>query len=181
MIPSVIGGSIGLMVGGPLAALVGVSIPMMTRRIRVRNRRPQPPIRLVLMLLLIELRSGLSVLAALQEVSRALPDEVEVRRVARLATVMGLTGSIGQCHDTLRPILAQLARAQRSGASLTATVRRMLEQDLARQRSERLAKSRSLPVRLMLPVTLLMLPGLVLFLYAPSLLGMFDDLVGTWN
>jgi hypothetical protein len=35
-----------------------------------------------------------------------------------------------------------------------------------------------LPVKLMLPVTLLMLPGLVLLLYGPSLLGMFSELTG---
>jgi hypothetical protein len=33
----------------------------------------------------------------------------------------------------------------------------------------------------MLPVTLLMLPGLVLMLYAPSLIGLFDDLTGAWS
>lgn len=75
-------------------------------------------------------------------------------------------------------MLGQLARAQRSGASLTDTVRRLIEDDLAGERTARLARARSLPTRLMVPVTLLMLPGLVLLLYAPSLIAVFEELVG---
>ena len=33
-------------------------------------------------------------------------------------------------------------------------------------------------MKLMIPVTLLMLPGMLLFMYAPSLLAMFEDLTG---
>jgi hypothetical protein len=55
-----------------------------------------------------------------------------------------------------------------------------MDEDLARERAKRLAKARSLPVRLMIPLTLLVLPGLVLLLYAPSLVQLFDDLTGAW-
>jgi hypothetical protein len=44
-----------------------------------------------------------------------------------------------------------------------------------------LVKARSLPVKLMVPITLLMLPGLVLVIYAPTLFGLFSDLTGTWQ
>jgi hypothetical protein len=54
----------------------------------------------------------------------------------------------------------------------------MLEVRLAADKASRIARARTLPVRLMIPVTLLMLPGLILLLYAPSLLAMFDDLTG---
>jgi hypothetical protein len=57
----------------------------------------------------------------------------------------------------------------------------MLEQSLAEERTRRLARARSLPVRLMVPVTLFMLPGLVLMLYAPSLFQLFDELTGAWS
>ena len=63
-------------------------------------------------------------------------------------------------------------------ASLAGTVHRMIDTDLAEERSRRLARARSLPTRLMIPVTLLMLPGAVLLGYAPSLIAVFDDLVG---
>jgi pilus assembly protein TadC len=92
--------------------------------------------------------------------------------------VSGLVTALQYADDGLRPVVAQLARAQRSGASLSGAVRKMLESELAADKARRIARARTLPVRLMVPVTLLMLPGLVLALYAPSLLGMFEDLTG---
>jgi hypothetical protein len=56
----------------------------------------------------------------------------------------------------------------------------MLENELAADRARRVARARTLPVRLMIPLTLLMLPGLILLLYAPSLLAMFEDLTGVF-
>ncbi len=78
-------------------------------------------------------------------------------------------------------MLVQLARAKRSGASLGSTVSRLIDDELAGERTARLARARSLPVRLMIPVTLLMLPGLILLLYAPALLRLLTDLAGSWS
>ena len=133
---------------------------------------------LVLLLLLVELRSGLSVLASLIEVAVSLPEYENLRRISRVARVSGLTASLAHADHRLRPVIAHLSRAQRSGASLSGTVRRLLDGELASEKARRIARARSLPVLLMLPVTLLMLPGLILALYAPSLLGMFEDLTG---
>jgi hypothetical protein len=57
-------------------------------------------------------------------------------------------------------------------------VRSLLDADIAAERSRRLERARSLPVRLIIPITLLVLPGMVLLLYAPSLLRLFADLSG---
>jgi hypothetical protein len=173
----VLGASLGVVVAGPTGAVVGPFILFAWDRIASRAE-PDPPITLVLLLILVELRSGLSVLASLIEVSNSLLRYRSLRTVARVARVSGLAASITYADDRLRPVIAQLARAQRSGASLSGAVRGMLENELASQRAERIARARALPVRLMIPVTLLMLPGLVLSLYAPSLLGMFEDLTG---
>lgn len=177
---SIVTAALGLVVGGPLGAAVGGVLPGVVSRVRHRPP-PPPPIGLVLLLLLVQLRSGLSVLAAIIAVSNALPTDASLRRVARVARVSGLTSAIDHGDDRLRPVLSQLARAQRSGASLSGAVRRMLETELATDRARRIARARTLPVRLMVPVTLLMLPGLVLLLYAPSLLGMFQDLTGVFS
>lgn len=147
---------------------------------RGREATPPPPLRAVLILLLVELRSGQSVLGAIQETARVLPEHQGLRIVARVAAVSGLNVAIAHAPVEIRPVIAQLARAQRSGSSLSGTVRRLLEEDLAEERSRRLARARSLPTRLMVPVTLLMLPGLVILLYAPSLLGLYRDLLGGW-
>ena len=174
---AVVTGSIGLVVAGPPGAIVGAVAPHVWRILRHRSE-PDPPSTLILLLLLVQLRSGLSVLAALIAVSDAIPDYRSLRTVARVARVSGLISALPHADDDLGPVLAQLARAQRSGASLSGSVRRMLEERLTSDRARRIARARTLPIRLMIPVTLLMLPGLILLLYAPSLLAMFDDLTG---
>ena len=173
----VAGAALGTLVFGPVGGVVGGLLPPIWGRFRTR-KVVENPIRVVLLLLLVELRSGLSVLAALIEVSGSVPDYVSLRTVARVARVSGLVSALPYADEGLRGVVAQLARAQRSGASLSDAVRRMLETELAAERTRRIARARTLPVRLMIPVTLLMLPGLVLLLYAPSLLSMFEDLTG---
>lgn len=175
---SVLGGAVGVGLFGPLGGVIGVVLPLAWRWWRTRTE-PSPPLELVLLVLLVELRSGLSVLAALLQVSQALPAHSNLKIVARVATVDGLVAASEVADPELRPVLSHLARAQRTGASLSGAVRRLLEDHLASDRTKRIAKARALPVRLMIPVTLLMLPGLVLMLYAPSLLSMFRDLTGT--
>lgn len=180
MTQMVVTSSLGLAMGGiPGMLIAGLGAWVWS----YRSRRPPPPPnrQLVLVLLLVELRSGLSVLAALQSTAASLADYAVLQRVSRVATVSGLIGSVPQCDANLRPIVVQLARAQRSGASLTSAVRRMIDQDLEKMRSDKIAKARTLPVRLMIPVTLLMLPGLILVLYAPALIRTFNQLTGSWS
>lgn len=171
----VLAASLGLALAGPVGLLVGALAPSLWSRLG-RPRAPEPPMVLLLLLTLVELRGGLSVLAALTEVSASLPGYANLRVVSRVARVFGLLAALPYADERLRPVIAQLARAQRSGASLSGAMRRMLDAELAADRTRRIARARTLPVRLMIPVTLLMLPGLVLFLYAPALLGMFEDL-----
>lgn len=172
--------SVGLMVAGPVGALIGALLPRLAAMVPKKRIRA-PDIRPVLVVLLVEVRSGVSVLAALQAAADLLPDHPGLRQAARVATVSGLVSAIPVAGGKLRPVLAQLARAQISGASISGALRSLLDQDLARERAERIAIARSLPVRLMIPVTLLMLPGLILLLYAPSLLRLFQDLTGAWR
>jgi pilus assembly protein TadC len=171
--------ALGSIVAGPVGALVAALAALWTRA-RANRPDPDPEPRVVMLLLLVELRSGRSVLAALQSVASRLPHYEELRRVTRVATVSGLVSSIPECDESLRPIVSQLARAQRSGAPLSSAVHRLLDQDLARHRTVSLARARALPVKLMIPVTLLMLPGLVLLLYVPDLLRTFGQLTGSW-
>jgi len=173
----VLAASAGLVLAGPVGAALGAVAPWAWRR-STSSHPADPPSNLVLLLLLIELRAGVSVLAALIAVSESLPDYESLRTVARVARVSGLVSALPLADEALRPVVAQLARAQRSGASLAGSVRRMLDNALASDRARRLARARTLPTRLMIPVTLLMLPGLILAMYAPSLLATFEDLTG---
>lgn len=177
----VIAAAVGMLAAGPIGA-VGGGLGVLTWDWsgRFRNRPQPPPLRLVLILVLVELRSGQSVLGALQGAAHALPEHQGLTRVSRVAAVSGLTTALNHAPEDLRPVVAQLARAQSSGASLVGTVRRLLEEDLRNERARRLARTRSLPTRLMVPVTLLMLPGILLFAYGPSLVNLYQELFTTW-
>ena len=166
--------SAGLALGGPWTA-IGLLCLVGIRWTVGRRARPQP-IRPVLMVLIVELRAGRSTLAALQAAANAFPDDRQLGLASRAATVSGLTAAVDECRGPIRGVLAQLARAQRSGSAVADTVRSMLDADIAAERARRVESARSLPIRLMVPIALLVLPGMVLMLYAPSLLRTFADL-----
>ena len=172
----VLGMSVGLALGGvPLSLLAGLGtfLVTLTRRRRVS---PQRPIRSILLVILVELRGGMSVLGALGRVGKSYPHDAELQRVVRLASVAGLTAAADSASGELQRLVAQLARSSHSGAPTADMVRSMLESEIAGERSRRIEKARTLPIRLMIPIALLVLPGLVLLLYAPSLLQTWQDL-----
>jgi len=173
----VIIGSAGLAIGGLPGAMVAMAAHGVIR-LRIRLRPRSSMIRPVLIVLLVELRSGRSALGALQTVAAMFPGQHDLVVAARVATISGLTQAVLLMSGEMKGVLAQLARAQKSGAALGDTVRSMIEADIAAEKARRVARSRALPVRLIVPITLFLLPGLVLLLYAPSLLRLFDDLSG---
>lgn len=171
--------SVGLALGG----LPGMAMGALAGHVWVVRPRSKvaPPIRSLLMLLLVELRSGHSALGALQSVSQAFPDDEELTLGVRVATLEGLAAAVAATSGDLRRVFSQMARSQRSGAPLVDAVRILIEGELARERTSRMERARSLPVRLMIPTALLLLPGLVLMLYAPALLRLLDDLIGPFG
>jgi len=178
MIPIVLG-SAGLVVGGPGLAL---TVATAAKLHSMWKRSPgSPPIRPVLMVLLVELRAGRSTLAALQQAALVFPTHRQLNLAARVAAVKGLTSAVDECRGEVRRLVAQLARAQKSGSTVADAVRAMLDADIAAERSRRLERARSLPIRLIIPITLLVLPGLVLLLYAPSLLRLLSEISGPFS
>lgn len=168
-------GSAGLVaLGVPglvLSLLILSTYRHLPRRIPTNNLRP------VLMVLLVELRGGRSVLASLQAAAVRFPDDERLTRLVRIAAVTGLAAAVDESRGSMRLLLAQLARAQVSGASAADAVRRFLESDIARERARRLARMRALPVRLTVPLTLLILPGVVVLSYGPTILSLLEGLV----
>jgi pilus assembly protein TadC len=164
----------GLVLGGPLFSL-GLGFGLLVWR--YRGRKPVAgPIRPVLLMLLVELRSGYSVLAALQSVATRFPHHRELRAVATMATVAGLDRAVDVSNGEVRVLMAHLTRASARGASAADAVRRMLDSDVAREKAQRLNRARALPVRLMVPLALLVLPGVVLLAYGPILVSLIQDL-----
>lgn len=144
-------------------------------------RRKPLPVRPILITVLVELRSGLSVLAALQSATRRFPDREDLAVLTRVATVSGLDEAISTARGPLKVMVAHLARASANGSSASDAIRRMLDSDLAREKAEKLARTRSLPVQMMLPLSLLLLPGVLLISYGPTLIGLLDDLVAPFG
>ena len=167
--------SVGLALFGPVG--VGVAVVASIAHSLVPRRRDAFPLRPILIVLLVELRSGASVLSALHSAARAFPQPGDLQSAVRLATVAGLPVAVDETHGSLRTLLAHLVRAQASGSSAADAVRRMLESDIARERATRLNKTRSLPVRLMIPMALLALPGVVLISYGPLILDLLSGIV----
>lgn len=173
---AVLVGAIGLAIGGPALALVGVvsAVAVTFKPPRTRSA----PIRAVLLVILVELRSGNSILGALRSAAEVFSYDDDIVRAYRVATVSGLAAAAEESTPGLRPALVQLARAQRTGASMATTIRALIEADIAADRSRRLSRARALPVRMMVPITLLLLPGLMLIFYAPGLIGTLTDIGG---
>lgn len=171
---ALVAGAAGLALGGPWIGMGAIGLALLAKW-----RRPEAPessLRPILLILLVELRSGRSILSGLQQAALAFPDHDDLVRGTRTAMVGGLTAAVEHISGDIRRLFAQLARAQRSGAPVAGAIRSMLEADITAERSRRLARAKALPVRLMIPVALLLLPGLVLLLYAPSLLRLLDEM-----
>jgi hypothetical protein len=169
--------SAALIVAGP-AASAAVLLLVVVRRWMTREKAPvRTTLRPLLLVLLVELRAGASVLAALESTARLFPDDRALASVARLSRVIGIPATANRVGGEMRLLAAHLARAQVTGGSAADAVRRMIESDLARDRNRRMARLRSLPVRLMVPTTLLILPGVLLLAYGTSISRLFGELV----
>ena len=169
--------SAALIVAGP-AGSAAVLLLVVVRRWMTRERASvRTTLRPLLLVLLVELRAGASVLAALESTARLFPDDRALASVARLSRVVGIPATANRVGGEMRLLAAHLARAQVTGGSAADAVRRMIESDLARDRNRRMARLRSLPVRLMVPTTLLILPGVLLLAYGTSISRLFGELV----
>jgi hypothetical protein len=163
----------GLALGGPWLAVALALTAFGVKRLR--GRSPEPPIRPVLLLVLVELRAGGAALSALQRASTSFPEHLALAHTVRVASVSGLAAAMGATSGPVDRLVAQLARCQRSGAPAVEVVRSMLESDIEAERARRIERARRLPIRLMIPVALLVLPGVILLLYTPALIRLWHD------
>jgi pilus assembly protein TadC len=76
-------------------------------------------------------------------------------------------------------LLSRLAHAQLSGASVSGAVAAFLEERRSARRAAASEAGRTLPVKLMLPLGLLILPGFILLFAGPLVLLSMSDLLGT--
>ncbi len=98
----------------------------------------------------------------------------EVRALLRNARRVGLAAVLG---DESAPGLFRIAaRATVTGAPLLPAVLGHVDELRAADRQRRLERIRKLPVKLLFPLALLILPGFLVLLVSPALLGALDRL-----
>ena len=144
-----------------------------TRDIRVAREAATAEMSNLGRLMGLALRSGSSPAVALSQAAVHLETGLagEVHSIIRRAQLVGLGAALSQPdpESTGADLYRMIGRAVLTGGPLDeamATVTGELERD---QMAARLARARRLPVRLMLPLALLILPGFVLMTLAPVL------------
>ncbi len=126
------------------------------------------------------LAGGLNLGAALELAGRfahpGLTDDVGA--VLRAARTSGLGPALGRAEGPLAPLAVHLARAQSTGAALGVAIDSFADRLETEVRTRMLERVRTLPIRLVVPLTLLLLPGFLLVVVAPGVLDVVADLGG---
>lgn len=120
-------------------------------------------------LMLVAVSSGMPLATALRAASDATSGPIarQMDAVARRAFLVGTGRALIDAPPELQPLAAMLARAQVSGASVAGALEAFLE---ARRRAavfQAVAQARRLGIALIIPLTLLLLPGFGLVLFGP--------------
>lgn len=153
-------------------------------RARLRPRLPRrrgpddvDPVE-VAQLLAVALASGLPLGGSFVAVGRLLNgarrDAIE-ELVAR-GRARGLTRALIETEGPLADVAHRLARAQVSGAPIGPALDAYIDSALDARRAAAVEAARVLGVRLLLPVTLLLLPGFIALVVGPTVLDFLFDL-----
>jgi hypothetical protein len=165
--------ALGTIVAGFPGGVAALAVLEVARR-RPRRRQQPDPLGVAARLLVL-VGTGLPLVAALEAAAGSEPEIAElVRRSRRLGTAGALAGAGGP----LAPLMHRLADAASSGSPLEPTIRAFIDGERRRRHTRAVERARRLPVRLMIPMTLLVLPGFVVMVYGPALMDMVLRLVG---
>lgn len=128
----------------------------------------------------IGLAGGLNLTGALtMAADRVGPDlAAEVHAMLRRARLEGMAVTLATTGGRLQPFTVQLARAHVTGASLGPALDALISRLETEARGKALEKIRSLPVKLIVPVSLLLLPGFLLVVIAPAAIDQLRSLIG---
>lgn len=131
--------------------------------------------------LLIGLSAGLPLAAALElaagEVDSATAGEV--RRVLRRASRIGLAAALAASEGRFAPLFVRLARSQVTGSSAYGAVSAFVDEERSKRRALAKESVQRLPVKLTIPLALLILPGFVLLTIGPVVVGTVERLLGS--
>ncbi len=128
------------------------------------------------------LRAGLTLEGALREALTDLDPALtgEVRGVLRAARHSGLRLALADASGLGERLFRITADAVQTGAPLAPAVEALADELRHEDHARRMAAARRLPVRMLLPLALLILPGFVLVVIGPALLGSLARLEIGW-
>lgn len=131
-------------------------------------------------LLRIGLSGGLPPVSALEAAAAELlgDERAELERIVRTVRIDGATAGLLSAGGPLAGMLRRLAAAHAAGAPMAETLAVHAAEARVRERARLLQRSRTLPVRLVVPLTLLLLPGFVALVPGPSVVEQIRSLSG---
>lgn len=147
---------------------------------RLARERAEGEIELLTHSMLIGLSGGLSPAAALvlsRETLRSGLGE-EVDGVLRRSVQEGLATSLLNSGGVGGRLFRQVGAAQLSGAPLGLALNALATEHREAARARAVERARRLPVKMVLPLTLLMLPGLLILMVGPLVLPSLARLLG---
>ncbi len=167
-----------LVFAGTLLIVLGLAV--LVWLVRRALRRADQPVAGLAQLLLIGLSAGYSLQLACREAIPHLEGPIagDLKKLLRRTTVEGSAPALEQAEGPLRDLFIRLASAQLTGASVVGAISGYLDEVRRSERFATLERVRKLPVRLVIPVALLILPGFVASAVLPEVVLSLTDLLG---
>jgi hypothetical protein len=169
-----------------VGAALGLWLARLSRRVRLgRSARADAAqeVSVLARLLLIGLSAGLSLHSALAHTHGELRDDLasDVDGVLKRSRVAGLAAALSGGSGPGAKLFSLMAGSVVSGASVAPVLVGFLHERAAEEKAARLARARRLPIRLTIPLTLLILPGWLLLFVGPPFLQGIADLVPAFS
>ncbi len=169
------------LIGVAIAALLTGVLPSL-RFGRPRRRRHQPvDLLVVARLLALSIASGRPLGQALEDVSNRLPDSAAstIDDILGRANRSGLTRSLVETVGPLADLAERLAKAQVTGAPVGPVLDAFISTLHDARRFQAVEEARMIGVKLVVPLTLLLLPGFLALVVAPFVLEQLEGLLGS--
>lgn len=181
-----LGAALGLMAVSPvvlgLVALGGFGGIAVNRAVRSRRDRLRADHDVAVFArgLFVAVNAGLSLSSAFSMASVGLCDAVaaDVRSLLRAARRDGMALALSEAEGPCSRLFGVLARSQTTGASIGDAIAGFVEEQREARRLKVTEAARRLPVKLTVPLALLILPGFVVVTVGPSVLESGRRLLG---
>lgn len=158
-----------------LLLILGLRIP---RRGVRRRRRTGDSLLDFARLLSVCLSAGLPLTAAMEIAGEEVEVGDEVRDILRKARNLGMARALLTSGGQLSALAGQLARSHLSGAPIQDAVRAFVATRRAEHRFRALETARTLGVKLIVPVALMLLPGFIFLVFGPTVVEEMTGLLG---